>query len=127
MARLILTSTVGSGVAASYGNAAEPNGAIAAAVALQPDPTAFAATLATLVADGAVPTQAHVTAVNNAYTTLAAAQTAYVAAVNGLGATVSADVVLLINGATVLTKNKFREMVRGLSQLVFGSSLLSGT
>ncbi len=34
------------------------------------DRTAFEAALTTLVADGASPTQAHVTAVNNAYTTL---------------------------------------------------------
>ena len=36
------------------------------------DRTAFETALATLVADGATPTQAHVTAVNNAYTTLKA-------------------------------------------------------
>lgn len=104
MARMTLTSTVGSGFAASYGNSS------------QPDATAFEAALAVLVADGASPTQAHVTTANNAYTTLKAAYTAYY----------GNDVILSVNGSTVLTKNKYREIIRGLEQLVFGSSLLSG-
>lgn len=49
------------------------------------DGAAFTAALATLVADGASPTQAHVTACNNAWTTYKAdidAQTINVAAIN---------------------------------------------
>lgn len=104
MARMTLTSTVGSGLEASYGRSS------------QPDATAFEAALATLVTDGASPTQAHVTAANNAYTTLKAAYTAYY----------GNDVILSVNGGAVLTKNKYREIIRALEQLVFGSSLLTG-
>lgn len=49
--------------------------------------TAFEATLATLVADGAAPTQAHVTAANNAYTTLQG----NLASVTADSATITAD------------------------------------
>jgi hypothetical protein len=126
MARMVLTSTVGSGPEASYGNAAEPNAAIAAAVALVPSSTAVAADIAVLVADGASPTQGHVNTLNTDWGTFLTALTAYNAAVAALGGSVSADVSLLINGSNVLTKNKYREIIRGLSRFVFGSSLLSG-
>lgn len=113
MARDVYTATITNGNASS-GRAAEPNGAITAAVALQPDPTTFEAALTTLVADGATPTQAHVTAVNDAYTTLKTAQTAYVAAVNGLSGSVSADVTLLFNAANVVTKNALRAAIKAI-------------
>lgn len=127
MARENFTATIGVIPASpALGRAADPNTAVsavetarAAAVALQPNPAAFAAALLTLVNDGAVPTQAHVTAVNNAYTTLAAAQTAYVAAVNAIStaaalASVSADVALLLNVSTVTTKNNLRGAIRAI-------------
>lgn len=64
------------------------------------DKTAFEATLATLVSDGASPTQAHVTAANNAYTTFK----------NDLGAAppASPDLVVSIDTAIIPTKQALR-------------------
>lgn len=58
---------------------------------------AFAAALATLVSDGAAPTQAHVTAVNDAYTPIAAIFTA--------------DLVVDIDRATLTTRNLIQTAV----------------
>jgi hypothetical protein len=72
-----------------YTNDADPNGnrrtsitippavKVAAAVAAVPSTTALDAAMATLVADGASPTQAHVTAANSALTSFETALTAY--------------------------------------------------
>jgi hypothetical protein len=127
MARDTVTATVPSTGFVSTGRAVEPNTAIAAAVALVPNPIAFEAALATLVADGASPTQAHVTAVNSAYTTLKTAQTAYAAAVAALTSGVSADVTLLWNVANVVTKNALRKAVAAIMmQATNNASSLSG-
>lgn len=136
MALEAFTATIGT-VAPTLGRATDPSAAatalgvsIAAAVALVPNPAAFAAALATLVADGASPTQAHVTAVNNAYTTLAAAQVTYAAAVAALSttavsATVAADVSLLFNTATVVSRNKLVEAVQKLLTNIMGQGILT--
>lgn len=135
MARAAFSATYGT-VAPSTGVPREPAAEtsaqavlLAAAVAAQPNPAAFEAALATLVADGAVPTQAHVTAANNAYTTLKNAQTAYVAAVNAISlaaltTALGADVTLLVNG-TGSTQNKFLAAVRAILQDVAGSSIVA--
>lgn len=66
------------------------------------DAIPFAAALAVLVADGANPTQAHVTTANNAYTTLAAAIAAADVAVAAAQAAIpSGDVVVTVNLATI--------------------------
>lgn len=136
MALEAFTATIGT-VAPALSRAADPSAAvttlaasIAAAVALVPNPAAFAATLATLVADGASPTQAHVTAVNNAYTTLAAAQVTYAAAVAALSttavsATVAADVSVLFNAATVISRNKLNEAVLKVLTNIGGQGILT--
>lgn len=62
------------------------------------DSTAFEAALATLVADGATPTQAHVTAVNSAWTTLKTAKVAYETATAG-------NLVVLVDAAVLTTSN----------------------
>jgi hypothetical protein len=127
MARRTATATILSTGFISTGIAAEPNGKIAAAVALVPDPAAFEAALATLVADAALPTQAHVTAVNDAYTALAATQVTYAAAVAALTGGVSADVTLLWNAANVVTKNALRKAVAAIMmQATNNASSLSG-
>jgi hypothetical protein len=127
MARDTVTATINATGFISTGRAVEPNTAIAAAVALVPNPAAFEAALATLVADGASPTQAHVTAVNSAYTTLKTAQTTYAAAVAALTGGVSADVTLLWNVANVVTKNALRKAVAAIMmQATNNASSLSG-
>lgn len=111
------------------GSAADPTAtisslstAIAAAVTATPDYTAVAADIATLVADGASPTQAHVTALNTAWGTYKTAADAYNADVAALSttasaATVAADVTLVINLATVTNMNQVRAALRRLEEL----------
>lgn len=115
------------------------------------DTTAVEAAVATLEADGAAPTQAHVNALRTVWNTLVAdgitAKAATVAALGSAGtadtntgtaktavdaisltaslAAVAADVSLLINSATVVSKNKLNEAIRALLRLVDGSDLLS--
>lgn len=69
------------------------------------DATAFEAALATLVADGASPTQAHVTAANNAYTTFKTAKLAYDAATAG-------NLVVLVDTAVLTTSNACKWAVK---------------
>lgn len=57
----------------------------------------FAAALAVLVADGASPTQAHVTTANTAYTALAA--------------TLGGDINVTVNTTTVNTRNKLNHFM----------------
>lgn len=61
-----------------------------------PDSTAVAAAVATLVADGATPTQAHVTALNTAWGTLLTNSTA------------KGDVIVLVNPTNVPTLTKLK-------------------
>lgn len=72
------------------------------------DRTAFEAALAVLVADGASPTQAHVTTANSAYTTFAADLPATRAA--------ATDVVLSVDLATVTSVSSLRRAVERLIQ-----------
>jgi hypothetical protein len=77
------------------------------------DVTAYssvASAIATLVADGASPTQAHVTTLNTAWTTLKAALDTHAAA----------DVSLLYNTATVNTTNKGSSALRAIEQQFIG-------
>lgn len=129
MVTTILTGTVGTGLMATIGQGAPSSASLtlAKADAAAIDYTAFAAALAVLVADGASPTQAHVTTANSAWTTLKAlidTTVTDVAAVSA-GPTISADVVLAVNGATVLTKNKLDEILRAMRWSLEGSSLLT--
>jgi stress response protein SCP2 len=77
------------------------------------DLTAVTNAVATLVADGASPTQAHVTALNSAYTTLKAAvnaiSTATVAAdVTALSTVLQGDEIALYNQASALSTETAR-------------------
>lgn len=94
MAIMALTATVGTSLTAPLGRV---------------DIAAITAAVATLVADGATPTQAHVTALNAAYALL-----------------IAPDVVLLINSsANVASKNKLDEIMRNMRRIVEGSNLLT--
>jgi len=82
---------------------------------------AFTAALATLVADGASPTQAHVTAVNNAWTTYKTDIDAATAA----GAAITADMTLYIgNVANVASLDKLENGWARIKQAIQGSNLL---
>lgn len=72
------------------------------------DQAAVAAALATLVADGASPTQAHVTTLGTAWATALTNSTA------------QGDAVLLFNPATVLTVSKLKRILDATLQAVKG-------
>jgi hypothetical protein len=130
MARTNLVGTVGTGLRASIGQGAASSPSVATAQAAGTALTyaTFATDLATLVADGATPTQAHVTAVNNDWTTLKAAIDLLVADVAAIsaGPAITGDVVVSVNGSTVLTINKYDEIMESIRRLIAGSSLLTG-
>lgn len=94
MARLTLFATAGSDVVAS--------------AAQQELVATFEAALATLVADGASPTQAHVTAANNAYTNVKAIWTK--------------DIVIDYDRANVDTDNEKRQAMRAMLAAMQGIS-----
>lgn len=66
------------------------------------------AAIAVLVADGASPTQAHVTTLNTALTAL-----------------VAKDVVVLVNTSNVTTKNRYRDAVAAIHRVVNSFNLFS--
>src|SRR5437764_1308700 len=73
--------------------------------------TAFEAALATLVADGASPTEAHATAVNSAYTTLAA---------DLASRPTKTDVVLSYDTTNVPSASVLRKAINALQDYVAG-------
>jgi hypothetical protein len=148
MARVVRKATVGS-PDPSFTGTAEPNTTIAALGALITTAQTHAATLvadnpavtpvenavATLEGDGATPTQAHVTALRNVWDTLSAAVTTHNSDANTVNtdvtalsttaslATVSGDVVVIVNLANVTTRKKLTDALLGiLNQLRDGTS-----
>lgn len=85
--------------------------------------TAFEATLATLVADGASPTQAHVTAANTAYTTMKTALATVTADITALPSV--ADVIVSFNAPNVVSKNALKLALDRLRRIVEGSNDLT--
>ena len=81
--------------------------------------TDVAAAVATLVADGASPTQAHVTTLNNAWGLL------NTAIGNAATAAAAANVVLDVDTGVVTTQNGIMAALRELMQTVKGSGLPS--
>lgn len=79
--------------------------------------TAVATDVATLVADGASPTQAHVTTLNTDWGTL-------LAAINASNA-VSGNVSIQYDASVVTTKNQLREAVRALMVFLEGNGALT--
>jgi hypothetical protein len=80
------------------------------------DKTAFEAALAVLVADGASPTQAHVTTANNDYTTFKADLVAPPA---------TADVIISFDASKVVNKSTLYRAIDRLIQVIQGSNSLS--
>lgn len=112
-------------IAVTLGAAVSPDGEWAASAGGQKDPvvaaaavadsTALAAAMAVLVADGASPTQAHVTTANNALTTYLAAVVTYQTAVQ---ASVAGNLVLIVDTAVLTTSNKIKGAVKAALQLL---------
>lgn len=108
--------------ALTTGYANDPQAAIVAAVALQPATATVAADIATLVADGASPTQAHVNALNTAWGTFLTAFTAYVAAVTALDAgLVDANVTLVVDTTAVTKVNQVKAALASLLKQCVGT------
>lgn len=83
--------------------------------------TTMASTMATLVADGAAPTQAHVTAANNAYTALAASYASLKAQVNGR------DFMVIVNLAKITSKNALLAVWNAALNIFSGSGTVAGS
>ncbi len=88
------------------------------AATMPTDQVAFEAALATLVADGASPTQAHVTAVNSAYTTLKADFAA-----GNLSTAPNSSVVISFDAAVVTNIGLLRKAANALLLAVQGGIL----
>lgn len=92
---------------------------------LATDQTAFESALATLVADGASPTQAHVTAANDAYTTMQTDLAAVVADLAASPPSGAMDVVLSVDTTACPTIACLRQAVDRLVNSLAGSSYLT--
>jgi hypothetical protein len=77
-----------------------------------PDTTDVAAAIAVLVADGATPTEAHVTTLNDAWVIYLAAITAYSAS------SAAGNMVLSMDTAVVTTKRKARAGIATFMQAI---------
>jgi hypothetical protein len=97
------------GYSLGHGSVADPNGTA-------PDYTTVAANIATLVADGASPTQAHVTTLNTNWGTYKTAADAYTAKVGS----VSADVTFFYNPANITNMNQARAALREIERQLMG-------
>lgn len=119
MARDSYTATVSSATGLpTVGRSAEASAQIAAAQGA--DLTAVDNAVADLVADGASPTEGHVTTLNTAWTALKADIQAIYA--------MNADVVLNFNGTNVVNKNNLRAAVAAIvKQATNNASILSGS
>lgn len=122
MARIAFGCTLGQSL--GEGRFSSNSGSVApastsAATAAGTLTTNVAAAVAVLVADGASPTQAHVTTLNTAWGPLATA----VAAANT--ASTAANVVLDIDTSVVTTKNGVKAAMRDLLRTLDGSGMAS--
>lgn len=95
----------------------DPAAAIAAVEAAEVD---VAAAVAVLVADGATPTQAHVTTLDAAHTVLAAAITSLVTVAGSANLTISVDT------SVIDTRNKLHAAVAAALKFLESSSIQSG-
>lgn len=91
------------------GTLADPNGTA-------PATTTVAANIATLVADGASPTQAHVTTLNTNWGTFLTAYTAYAGGVGAL----TANATFMFDPAAVTTMNQLRAILREIEKVCAG-------
>lgn len=98
----------------------------AAAVAAAPSSATVAADIATLVADGATPTQAHVNTLNTDWGTFLTALTAYEAAVASVNSSVgNGDVTVIVNQANVTKTIHLQALLRSILQRIGGLGIVS--
>jgi hypothetical protein len=113
MAKIGLTATVYSnGACPTTGNVSDPTAGL-------PATATVAANIATLVADGATPTQAHVTTLNTNWGTFLTAFNAYAAAYLGANAT------LLIDATAITTMNQLKAALAALLRQAAASTTLT--
>jgi hypothetical protein len=93
----------------SSGTLADPNGTA-------PATTTVAANIATLVADGASPTQGHVNTLNTNWGTFLTAYNLYAA---GVG-TLTANATFMFDPAAITTMNQLRAALRKIEELCAG-------
>lgn len=122
MARIAFGCTLGQSL--GEGRFSSNSGSVApstttAAIANGTLKTDVAAAVAALVADGASPTQGHVTTLNTAWGLLATA------IANAATGATAANVVLDIDSSVVTTKNGVKAAVRELLRTVDGSGMAS--
>lgn len=115
-----------------YGSSARPTGPGADASSIVADvatmvaaQTPAAAAMAVLVADGATPTQAHVTTMNTAYGTLATAVATVAADATALNAAVGGDVQIIFNTATITTVTQLKRAFDAALQAAASGGILT--
>jgi len=116
--------------ASSYSDVTAAKTATAAAVTAAPSTTAVAAAIGVLVADGASPTQAHVTTLNSAWTTLLAAIVAQVALVSTADTAAGLNdgtngVSMTIDLAKVATATVLRKVLSALEKAAVAAGALT--
>lgn len=111
MSNIALTVTVKQ--ALDGGRYSISNGALANPNASPPSTATVAADIATLVADGALPTQAHVTTLNSDWGTFLTAETAYRGGVGAL----TANVTLLYDPSAITNMNQLRAALKEFERL----------
>jgi len=114
MANVVITATLNHALPdgrfnVSTGALADPNGTA-------PATTTVAANVATLVADGASPTQAHVTTLNTNWGTFLTAYNSYTGGVGALTANAS----FFFDPAQVTTMNQARAILRAIEHQLAG-------
>lgn len=121
MARQSIKVTLGhrdSDTPGSYSSSAGMSGTGADATTLVADQVTAAAALATLVADGATPTQAHVTAFGLTYTALAAD-------IAALNTALSGDVQITWDSTKVTTITQLKAVFAAALQAAAGGGILT--
>jgi hypothetical protein len=121
----VKSSLLGQGTGANFrnvGHFADVTQTVSS-TAVAADIAAVDAAVATLVADGATPTQAHVTTLNTAQGTLDTDWAALLAGLPGIPA--AADVVLSYNATNVVSKNILLRAIDRLVEVVKGSGDLT--
>ena len=106
MSNVVITVTLNHGLpnghySTTVGTIADPNGTAPATTTVNTD-------VATLVADGASPTQGHVNTLNTDWSTFKTALTAYTGGVGAL----TANATFLFDPAAVTTMNQLRAILR---------------
>lgn len=133
MARSSINITVGAakgydGYSTSGGQAdsgTDASTAVTDAAAMVAAQTPAAAAMAVLVADGASPTQAHVTTMNGLYTTLAAAVAACNTDIGNLNTALSAGVVISWDTTKVTSINQLKAAFAEALRAAQGGGILT--